>query len=393
MNTTLLQKTTPNNEVHSIPLFSNRLLAWFDEHGRKELPWQLEKTPYRVWVSEIMLQQTQVATVIPYYERFMARFPTLKELAEANQDEVLAHWSGLGYYARGRNLHKAAQECIRHHQGELPTSLDQLKSLPGIGRSTAGAILSISQGQRVPILDGNVKRVLTRAFGVSGWPSAREVENRLWELASELTPLTRCADYTQAIMDLGATLCTRTRPKCVQCPYLSDCYAFHRDEVNRFPERKPTRKKKTRHAFFLVIQDMDHRICIEKQQENGIWGGLWSLPSLEAEDGQHPLPDPLLEQMVKGKSRGKILSVRYSDPLHHVFSHFNLVLRPLHIHVKTTAVEDSPPANPPAAIRWITKSDMAQTGLPAPITRILERAFKEASQFNLFDDLTPQARC
>ena len=206
------------------------MLAWFDLAGRKGLPWQQDPSPYRVWVSEVMLQQTQVAAVIPYFERFMRRFPSVQALADAPLDEVLHQWTGLGYYARARNLHACAKRLVAEHGGEFPRSLDAVIALPGIGRSTAGAILSVSRGERHPILDGNVKRVLARVFGIGGDPSAAAVLGDLWRHADECTPTARVADYTQAIMDLGATVCTRTRPACTRCPMRTDCIARATDD-------------------------------------------------------------------------------------------------------------------------------------------------------------------
>jgi len=219
--------------------FSNNVLQWFDQHGRKHLPWQKNRTAYRVWVSEIMLQQTQVATVIPYYERFMASFPNVQALANATQDDVLKHWAGLGYYARGRNLHQCAQRVIAEHQGKFPDQVDALEALPGIGRSTAGAIISLSSGKRAAILDGNVKRVLTRYHGTQGWPGKTAVAKVLWEHAETHTPQQRCDDFNQAMMDLGATLCTRSKPNCSACPLQSDCYALATEQQALFPNKKP----------------------------------------------------------------------------------------------------------------------------------------------------------
>jgi len=221
--------------------FARRVLAWFDQHGRKDLPWQRDPSPYRVWVSETMLQQTQVATVIPYFERFMARFPRLTDLALAEADEVLLHWSGLGYYARARNLHRAARLILDRHGGDFPPTLDEVQALPGIGRSTAGAILSLARGQRHPILDGNVRRVLTRYRAIPGWPGQAAVLARLWGLAEALTPVERPGDYNQAMMDLGATRCTRANPRCEACPLMADCLAHGEGKAAAYPHPQPRR--------------------------------------------------------------------------------------------------------------------------------------------------------
>ncbi|HET8551115.1 MAG TPA: A/G-specific adenine glycosylase, partial [Gammaproteobacteria bacterium] len=259
--------------------FAPRLLAWFASHGRHALPWQREPTPYRVWVSEIMLQQTQVATVIPYFKRFMARFPDLATLAAAPLDDVLALWSGLGYYARARNLHRAAQSAVAEYGGELPASLDELMAFPGIGRSTAGAILSLSRGQRHPILDGNVKRVLARFHAIAGWPGDKRVADRLWEFAESHTPVADCAAYTQAIMDFGATVCTRRNPACDICPMSANCEAYALGRQHDFPAPRARRGYPERNVRVLVIE-AEGAVLLEKRPPTGIWGGLWSLPEL-----------------------------------------------------------------------------------------------------------------
>lgn len=236
--------------------FALRVLEWFDVHGRKHLPWQQDKTPYKVWVSEIMLQQTQVATVIPFFEKFMQRFPDLQSLADAPEDDVLAHWSGLGYYARARNLHKCAQIAMVEHDGQLPQDIDELVALPGIGLSTAGAVLSLSLGQNHPILDGNVKRVLARHRAVPGWPGSTLVLNKLWDISRQLTPATRTADFNQAMMDIGATLCARSRPACDRCPVASDCLALATDSIGLYPGKKPKKEKPVKSTFMLLLSEM-----------------------------------------------------------------------------------------------------------------------------------------
>lgn len=300
--------------------FQRRLRDWFDRYGRHDLPWQRERTPYRVWVSEIMLQQTQVATVIPYFERFMGRFPTLAELAEASQDEVLHLWTGLGYYARGRNLHKAAQQVMSEHGGELPVaSLDALAGLPGIGRSTAGAIIAQSTGQRAVILDGNVKRSLSRLHAVEGWPGRPAVERRLWALAEHYTPEHRVADHTQAMMDLGATLCRRGTPECGRCPFADVCVAHARGEQRRFPESKPKKALPTRTTLMLVLQDDQSRVLLEQRPASGLWGGLWGLPQF----------DDLvaLRAWLDVNAPGAALQPNW-PAFSHTFSHFRLEITP-----------------------------------------------------------------
>jgi len=264
--------------------FQTRVLAWYDAHGRKDLPWQIERDPYRVWVSEIMLQQTQVATVIPYFQRFMVRFPDIAHLAAADLDEVIGLWAGLGYYARARNLHRAAQYLLEHHEAVFPKSLTELEALPGIGRSTAGAILSLGYGQRAAILDGNVKRVLCRFDGVEGWPGEAGVNRRLWELSESLTPLERVADYNQAMMDLGAMVCTRTRPACTSCPLTISCKARQMESAHCLPTPRPRREMPVRQCFFLLLRDSDGRVWLETRPPAGIWGGLKCLPEFPSRE-------------------------------------------------------------------------------------------------------------
>jgi A/G-specific adenine glycosylase len=262
--------------------FSARLLAWWDQHGRKDLPWQHPRDPYRVWVSEIMLQQTQVGTVIPYFERWMLRFPNLQALASASLDEVLSQWAGLGYYARARNLHKAAQACVNEHEGELPASAAELSALPGIGLSTANAIISQASDTPSAVLDGNVRRVLARHMALPEWPGSAAAQETLWQAAEQRLPSTRGADYTQAIMDLGALLCTRSRPRCSECPLRGDCRALAQGLQDELPAPKPTTKVAQRDVWWLVVLDTRSqsgpRILLEKRPPSGIWGGLWSLP-------------------------------------------------------------------------------------------------------------------
>lgn len=256
--------------------FAARLLAWFDTHGRKHLPWQKAISPYRVWVSEIMLQQTQVGTVVDYYIRFMGRFPTVETLAAATEDEVLHLWTGLGYYSRARNLLKTARHIV--NQGGFPKHVSSLEALPGIGRSTAGAIASIAMGQRAPILDGNVKRVLARHAGIEGYPGTSETAKALWSVAEEHTPATRFDAYTQAIMDLGATLCTRVRPACSFCPVSDDCNARLTGRVDTLPGKKPKKLLPQRSTTMLLIEDARRHVLLQRRPGSGIWGGLWSFP-------------------------------------------------------------------------------------------------------------------
>ncbi|MFU8765325.1 MAG: A/G-specific adenine glycosylase [Haliea sp.] len=339
--------------------FSQRLLAWYDRHGRHDLPWQQDPTPYRVWVSEIMLQQTQVRTVIPYYERFMARFPDVQALAAAPVDEVLHLWTGLGYYARARNLHRAAQQVCELYGGEFPDSVEALETLPGIGRSTAGAIASIAFRQRAAILDGNVKRVLARHQGVPGWPGETAVHRALWQLAEEYTPQTRVADYTQAIMDLGATLCTRSRPRCEECPLRADCSARAQNRQGEFPGKKPRKTMPVRDTVFLILRDAAGDVLLERRPPSGIWGGLWCFPELKkAADAGNWCLDRF------GREPAAISA---GTPFRHTFSHYHLDIQPLQARL------DAIPATVMAASDqlWYKVAQPQQIGLAAPVARLL----------------------
>lgn len=258
--------------------FSDRVVAWFNKHGRKHLPWQQNPTPYHVWVSEIMLQQTQVATVTGYYERFIKRFPDVESLAAASQDEVLAHWAGLGYYARGRNLHKSAQIVALEHQGSFPASLEDLMALPGVGRSTAGAIRSLGHLQPGTILDGNVKRVLARVHAIDKWPDERETLKKMWILAESLTPNENVQAYNQAMMDIGALICTRSRPSCDKCPLTAVCQAYEKKLTGVLPVSKPKKIIPEKSGQMLILRRKDGAILLQKRPSPGIWGGLWSFP-------------------------------------------------------------------------------------------------------------------
>lgn len=339
--------------------FADRLLAWYDKHGRKDLPWQRDPTPYRVWVSEVMLQQTQVATVIPYFERFMMRFPAVTDLAAASLDEVLALWSGLGYYSRARNLHRAAGLIAAEHGGVFPATLEQVMALPGVGRSTAGAILALSQGRRHPILDGNVRRVLARYHAVDGWPGQVEVERVLWQRAEEHTPTERVAHYTQAIMDLGATLCTRSRPRCGDCPQAAECRARADGDPTHYPVPRPRKTLPERRTTLLLVTNEHNEVLLERRPPSGIWGGLWTLPETTEESAAQWC----------GR-RGLALRAEHAWPvLRHSFSHFHLDISPLHVRVADAggAIMEAGDAV------WYKTELCDQLGLPAPIKRLLAR--------------------
>lgn len=346
----------PGHEDHD---FTASLLEWFNIHGRKTLPWQKNATPYSVWVSEIMLQQTQVETVIPYYRAFMQRFPDIASLANAQPDEVMEKWAGLGYYARARNLHQAAKIVCDQHHGVFPECFDDVVGLPGIGRSSAGAILAFSRNARHPILDGNVKRVLTRYFAIAGFPGKKEVENRLWAIAEELTPSLSVANYTQAIMDLGATVCVRSNPRCQQCPLRPGCLAFRANSVAEYPERKPGKKRPLRQTRMLLIRNLDSTYLVVKRPPTGIWGGLWSLPQLDDESLDY-------RQYCLDTFGIRIGEGREQPVVRHGFTHFDLEIRPVICNVLCMAdgVMDA------GQILWYNPSITTAVGMPAAVTKI-----------------------
>jgi len=347
--------------------FSTRLLEWFDGFGRKHLPWQQNATPYRVWVSEVMLQQTQVATVIPYYQRFMARFPTVQDLARAPLDEVMHLWTGLGYYARARNLQACAQALVAKHNGEFPTDIESVVALPGIGRSTAGAILALSRDERHPILDGNVKRVLARVFGIEGDPKSADVIGKMWTQAEACTPKTRVGAYTQAIMDLGATVCTRARPACTVCPMSTLCVAALSGRQAELPGRAVRRARKSREAVLLIAEcgavDGARAVYVERRVAPGIWGGLWSPPQFESESAaldwcRREIGEPLSERQTL-------------SPIDHAFTHFDLRLNPILVRCTAgtagTAVRDGDER------LWYALAAPPLVGLPQPIRQLFDR--------------------
>jgi A/G-specific adenine glycosylase len=348
--------------------FSERLLAWFDRHGRHDLPWQHPAEPYRVWVSEIMLQQTQVATVIPYFERFLARFPDLASLAAAPIDEVLAHWSGLGYYARARNLHRTAGLAVTEHGGDLPRGIEALQALPGIGRSTAAAILAIAHGERHPILDGNVKRVLARHAGIEGWPGSTAVGRRLWAEAERRTPSARVSAYTQAIMDLGATLCRRTRPACDACPVAADCEARLQGRQGDLPTPRPRRSVPTRERYWLLALDPERRVLLVRRPPAGLWGGLWAFPEF---DSREALQDWCAKRRLTARAPARDRPIG-----EHRFTHFTLRYTPCELPV-------TPPAEgvmEGAQVLWYNCALSPPGGLAAPVRSLLSALARESEE-------------
>ncbi len=355
----------PSTIAETVPMiapsdFAPRLIAWQRAHGRHELPWQAgagaRARPYQVWLSEIMLQQTRVETVIPYFRRFLARFPDLATLAAASEDEVLAHWSGLGYYSRARNLLAAARRIAEAHGGVFPDRFDAILALPGVGRSTAAAIAAFAFGQRRAILDGNVKRVLARVFGIDGWPGERAVENRLWALAESLLPERQVAAYTQGLMDLGATVCARARPRCPDCPFAGRCVAHVEGRQRELPGARPRKTPPERVTAMLVLRRAGE-VLLEKRPPTGIWGGLWSLPECAWD------ADPL--------AVAADLGYRVANPARelpgfsHAFTHFRLTIRPWLLDV--VGIDH---AGEPGRF-WLSLDDLAGAALPTPARRIL----------------------
>jgi len=342
--------------------FAERLIRWQKQHGRHDLPWQGESA-YRIWLSEVMLQQTQVATVIPYYLRFVAAFPDIATLAAATEEQVLAHWSGLGYYARGRNLHKAAKLIMERHGGQFPRNYEALLALPGIGRSTAAAISALAWNERRAILDGNVKRVLARHRGVEGWTGAREIEQQLWALAESLLPEQEIAIYTQALMDMGATICTRTRPRCSMCPVRGDCVAWESGRVDRLPAARPRKTVPEREATFLLLV-RGGKILLERRPPHGVWGGLWCMPQIRAEEEEDYL------------SRHGLQVVRRVElaAFSHTFTHFKLHIRPvlLELHIRPLLAEQS-------GAEWMKQEDALHAALPSPVRRLLRDLQRQQS--------------
>ena len=343
------------------PALRRRLLAWYDRHGRKALPWQRSRDPYRIWVSEIMLQQTQVATVIPYYERFLKRFPDIQTLARAKLDSVLHHWTGLGYYARARNLKKAAQKIVREHDGQFPRDIEAVAELPGIGRSTAGAILAFAFGQRHPILDGNVKRVLTRLHAMAAPVAQRETDATLWNLADLYTPRTRIAEYTQAIMDLGATLCRPRKPDCPACPLRRDCVAYALGEPEKFPVRGARKSLPIKQVTMLMIRDPRGRVLLTQRPPVGIWGGLWGFPECAGDTVPSEHCRVNFGLHIKTESPWPVRQ--------HGFSHFQLHITPLPAHL----LASSDKAMERASTVWYNPDKPDARGLAAPVKRLLQQ--------------------
>ncbi len=337
--------------------FATRVSVWQRREGRHDLPWQNTRDPYRIWLSEVMLQQTQVATVIPYYEKFLARFPTVAELAAAPVDDVMQLWAGLGYYARARNLHRAAQQVAAEHGGKFPADFEGLKTLPGVGRSTAAAIAAFAYGERQPILDGNVRRVFARHFGIEGDVRAKDTEARLWTEAERQVPQENIEAYTQGLMDLGATLCARNEPACLLCPVRETCVAQLEGRTAELPGKRPARETPHRQTRMLVLISSGE-VLLEKRPPSGIWGGLWCLPEIPVEDD--PMQVLHRRYAVKGRTVGEM------DAVQHGFTHYSLTIFPLKI-----AVSKREPRAMEPGLMWLNLEDAKNAALPAPVKKIL----------------------
>ena len=340
-----------------IDSFASRLIRWQRQHGRHDLPWQ-DADAYRVWLSEIMLQQTQVATVIPYYQRFTASFPTIAALAAASEEQVLTHWSGLGYYARGRNLHATAQIIGAQHRGEFPRQYEQILELPGIGRSTAAAICALAYHERRAILDGNVRRVLARYCGIEGWAGNREVEGKLWQQAEALLPPRDIAAYTQALMDLGAAVCTRSKPKCGECPVQAGCIAFNTGRTTELPTPRPHKAVPERHAVFLLLMH-DNDILLEKRPGSGIWGGLWCPPQFDDEAAAR---DWFVHNGMTANHGTRL------ETFTHTFTHFRLHITPLKIELSHKQLRAAQPGS-----LWLDVEEALRAAIPTPVRSLLKQ--------------------
>jgi A/G-specific adenine glycosylase len=337
--------------------FSTKVIRWQKKHGRHDLPWQNTRNAYRIWLSEIMLQQTQVATVIPYYRRFLRRFPGIKALAAAPLDDVLAVWSGLGYYSRARNLHRAAQQIIAHHRGRFPRNLEAVLALPGIGRSTAAAICVFAFGDRHAILDGNVKRLLARCFGIAGYPGDARTAATLWRKAGQLLPLRNAEPYTQGLMDLGAAVCTRGKPRCDVCPMAPDCVARRRGIIGELPAPRPRKRLPQRRAQMLVLLHAG-QVLLEKRATSGIWGGLWSLPEVA--------PNADVIMLCAQRYGAEVVTSVALPTVAHGFTHFKLDIEPRRLGVARVAPRAAAPG-----VMWLPLEEALGAAIPAPVRRIL----------------------
>jgi A/G-specific adenine glycosylase len=340
--------------------FAAKVVEWQKRHGRHDLPWQNTRDPYRIWVSEIMLQQTQVVTVIPYYLRFVERFPDMKSLACASLDDVLAVWSGLGYYSRAANLHRAAQVIMNEHRGLFPHRFDSIMELPGIGRSTAAAICVFAFGQKRAILDGNVKRVLARCFGVAGYPGEQKVQEQLWRKSEALLPKRGIRAYTQGLMDLGAEVCLRRNPDCPACPLQRGCVAFKAGKVNELPAPRPRKALPHRQTVMLILLHKGE-VLLEKRPPAGVWAGMWSFPEIAPEDD--------VRAACAGRFAARVREPKWLPPLQHGFSHFELSIQPILLQVEALRFQAMEPGS-----LWLNVNDAQHAALPAPVRKLLQQA-------------------
>jgi A/G-specific adenine glycosylase len=359
----------------SDPTFSGAVIRWQKQHGRHALPWQNTRDAYRIWLSEIMLQQTQVAAVIPYYQRFLMRFPDVTSLADAPAEDVMAHWSGLGYYSRARNLHQCAKRVVTQYAGKFPDEPELLADLPGIGRSTAAAIAAFAYGRRAAILDGNVKRVFCRVFGIDGYPGSKPVEDGLWQRAVALLPECDMEAYTQGLMDLGATLCTRSKPSCPSCPLAQRCAALATGRVSELPMRKPKKAVPEKHTAMLVITDRDH-VLLEQRPNSGIWGGLLSLPEADEPSSEHAALQRASDDTMFARTVtrfGEPASCEKLQPFSHVFTHFKLHVVPYRIRLARRLEMAGQTSHV-----WYRTDKLSEAPLPAPVKKLLLAVFGEA---------------
>lgn len=339
--------------------FSEAMITWYQQHGRKDLPWQLDNSPYHTWLSEVMLQQTQVKTVIPYYHAFTERFPDIHALANAAIDEVLHLWTGLGYYTRARNLHKCAGIVSLEFKGNFPNTVDELIALPGIGRSTAGAILSLSMNQAAPILDGNVKRVFCRFFCIEGWSGETKTQTQLWTIADTLLPQTQTKAYNQSLMDLGAQVCKRSKPLCEICPLAPQCLSYKNKTQHLYPLSKPKKKLPIKYCHMLLLQKPDGSLFLEQRPPQGIWGGLWSFPEFENLES--------LESHCANENL-RINQQECLNPIKHTFSHFQLMIQPVLCHIKKVPVKI---AEKPQL--WYQPKQNQTIGLASPVKKLIQQ--------------------
>lgn len=348
-----------------MPDFADRIITWQKQHGRHDLPWQRTHDAYRIWLSEVMLQQTQVATVIPYYERFVERFPDVRALASAPIESVMASWAGLGYYSRARNLHRCAQQVADVYGGEFPREVEHLAQLPGVGRSTAAAIAALAFGERAAILDGNVRRVLARHCGIEGYPGQPKIERQFWQRAESLLPAIEIEAYTQGLMDLGATVCTRSRPNCAACPVNETCVARSAQTIDKLPTPRPVRERPVRAATVVAMQDASGAVLLELRPPSGVWGGLLSLPEFDSEASDDAVVDDVVARYGL-----RIAITEALGEIRHEFTHYTYLMRPRVARVIGAVGVAS------SSLRAVSEEALETAPLPAPIRRLLLHVMK-----------------